>query len=186
MKSKWLLGLFILITTNSFISGSLIAKEGEGYIGIGAGKTDYDNQLLSKPTGRQFYLGNHYTKNWGLEFGYVDFAEAKTKQSGTSSLSRLEGQTISLGIKYRHSMIWNLNFYGKFGIHRWDLGLAEYNLGDIASDKGTDLFYGAGITYDFNKKYSLGVGYSSYNLDFGNDIDTDVTLTSLNFEWKVD
>lgn len=180
-KFKYLIGCLSFI-----ISLSLSAREGEGYIGIGAGETDYDNALLSKPSSKQIYIGNKYTENWGLELGIIDFSKAETEQNTTDPVSKLDGQTIFLGVKYTYSLVAGLEVYGKLGLHRWSLDFAEYNLTPLGNDDGSDPFYGVGIGYQFNKKYTLNATHSSYNLDFGNDVDSDVTVTALNFEWRVD
>ncbi len=178
--------LFSLILTNLLISSpTLLAKDGQGYVGIGYGESDYDQEVLSKPRDYQFYLGNRYTKDWGIELGYTKFGEAETQVLSEDDMpNKIDGKTISLSFKYYIPVINRLDFYTQLGIHAWSLDLGDINLITSNDDSGTDRFYGAGLAYALTGKYRLTLGFSKYNMDVGNDNEIDLTFSALNFEWK--
>jgi OOP family OmpA-OmpF porin len=192
MKLKSIFGLLLI---GVIANGSeLLAREGQGYLGVGYSESDYNLDTLSEPEDReyQFYLGNRYTRSWGVELGYTKFGDAEINSATdeeadtdtATETATVEGKTISLCLKYFFPIIKNLDAYATVGIHAWSLDVNNAELFNSSSENGSDQFYGGGLTYALTGKYNITLNYAKYNLDFGNDNDLDIDVTSLNFEWK--
>lgn len=148
------------------------------YIGGSYGMTTYDlggvpagASIDDSDTGFKIFGGFQFTKNWGAEAGYVDFGKATASgtlsgDAGITAFTFAGTGTLPLGA--------NFALLGKLGLAMWDTS------GSASSgDNGTDLYYGVGLRYSFNKNLGLVADYEL--VDTEND---SVSMISVGVRYK--
>lgn len=154
------------------------AQDAGWYIGGSYGMTTYDLggvpagvSIDDSDTGFKLFGGFQFTKNWGAEAGYVDFGKASLSgpasgDVGITAFTFAGTGTLPLGQ--------NFSLVGKLGLAMWDT-----NGSASSGDNGTDLYYGVGARYDFNKNLGLVADYEV--VDTEND---SVNMISLGVRYK--
>jgi len=161
------------------------------YIGGSYGMTSFDidttgitsPSLDDSDSGFKIFGGFQFTKNWGMEFGYVDFGKAGISGSiigipftgniGVTAFTFAGTGTLPLGE--------NFALLGKVGLANWDakVSVSALGAGGASSDSGTDMFYGFGLRYSLNKNLGVQVEYEQF------DTDTDsANMTSVGLRYK--
>jgi hypothetical protein len=156
-------------------SGANADVNDTGYIGIGFGSVDYDADSISNfndPTGFELIVGKEIDRNLSFELSYIDFGEA---HDGTAPVWRLDASSITAGALIRAKAGQTADVFLKLGLHSWDIDLKEDGFGTLASDDGTDMFYGFGVMVKTGDNLGIGARYNVY--DFDGD---DVTMLSIN------
>ena len=161
------------------ISAPAVAQQSDAgwYMGGSYGMTSFDidtagitsPSLDDSDSGFKIFGGFQFTKNWGAEVGYVDFGKAGIGGFGDIGVTALTlAGTGTLPLNESFSLL------GKVGMANWDAS------GSASSgDSGTDLFYGIGARYNFNKNLSVQVEYEML------DTDTDsVNMMSVGLRYK--
>ena len=146
-----------------------------GYIGLGFGSVDYgidSNSNFDDPTGFELILGKEISRNVSFELSYLDFGKA---DNGTIPVRHLEADAITAGALLRGKLGKTADVFLKLGMHAWDSEMTQDGAGIIASNDGTDMFYGFGAMVKTTDNLSIGARYNVY--DFDGD---DVTMFSIN------
>jgi OmpA-OmpF porin, OOP family len=144
------------------------------YVGGSYGKTSYS--LSGAPagvddsdTGFKIFGGFQFTKHWGAEAGYIDFGKATASglgDVGVTAFTFAGTGTLPLGE--------NFALLGKVGLGMWD------SSGSASSgDNGTDVYFGVGARYSFNKNLSLVVDYDRIDAE-----DDSVNMFSVGVRYK--
>ena len=158
------------------VSAPAVAQQSDAgwYIGGSYGITTYDISGVPAGTddsdsGFKIFGGYQFTKNWGAEAGYVDFGKAQVTGFGDIGITALTfAGTGTLPLNEKFSLL------GKLGLAMWDASGSASSGND-----GTDLFYGIGARYNFNKNLSVQVEYEML------DTDTDsVNMMSVGLRYK--
>jgi len=152
-----------------------------GYGMIGMGKTDYDASALSTfddPMGFEFVAGFDTSDRISVEIGIVQFGEA---DDGIPPEWHLKADGIVISGLYKTDVSEDAEVFLQLGLNMWDAELSEDGLGVIAEDDGTDIFYGIGLNFMTNEKFSLGVRYNNYDFD-GDDVTRFTFNVQLRFE----
>jgi len=175
------------------ISAPAAAQQSDAgwYIGGSYGMTtfDIDTAGITNPSvddsdsGFKIFGGFQFTKHWGAEVGYVDFGKAGVSGSifgipftGDASVTAFTFSgtgTLPLGT--------NFALLGKVGLANWD---AKVNVSTgigagSASESGTDMFYGIGARYSFNKNLSVQVEFEQFETDADS-----ASMTSVGLRYK--
>lgn len=130
------------------------------------GSVGFSGSCDDTDTGAKIFLGYQFNKNFAVEGGYVDLGKAKA--SGTISGSPASGEAKADTWQLSAVGIWpmanNFSLLGKIGVHRWDLDTqgSAFGVTVSASDKGTDLTFGFGAGYEFNKNLGLRVEWERF------------------------
>lgn len=161
--------LFTLMGLLCFCTSAMAAPL---YFGGGFGKVDYDTPNFDNPTGVELIVGSDINHNLSIEASYIDFGEA---DDGIPPVWRINATGLTVGALVKAPVSQNLDFFLKLGLNSWDAELTEDGFGVLATDDGTDTFYGIGATLYMNNNISLGARYNVY--DFDGD---DVTMFSIN------
>lgn len=152
--------------------------------------------------GGKVFVGYHFNEWIGVEAFYVDLGNVKSSFTGTVD----GGEGLAGGTKtdlsgYGASILATLDFgggfagYGRLGAFRWDAKTTgsvtvqestPFTLSLDYDDKGTNLNYGVGLTYDVWRNITLRVEYERF--DYGsNTFDPDhVQLLSFGAAWNFD
>ncbi len=128
-------------------------------------------------SGFKVFGGFQFSKHWGAEVGYLDAGKASITGPGGSATSSVTGLTFAgtgtlpLGE--------NFALLGKVGLWMWDTGCSGAICVSSYSDSDTDMYYGIGARYNFNKNWGMQVEWEQ----FETSADA-VTLTSLGVRYK--
>ncbi len=165
---------------------SYIPYTSYGYVGLGAGRSEYDLGSCSpafncddRDVGYKLYTGGKLSRVLGVEAGLVYLGEAESNGGDT----RAYGVNLSLIGNIPLGDV--LNIYGKVGgIYGWthtdSSPAAGVNTGD---DHGFNLSYGAGVQFDLSPNFAVAADWDHYRFDFENRTD-DAELYSLNVLYK--
>jgi OOP family OmpA-OmpF porin len=198
--------LLVGIFSISSIAISSIAQAEGWYAGVGFGQSKVKEDLGCSElvgfgvtcssddtdTGWKVFIGNQFTKNAAVEFGYLDLGQSKV--SVTDGVDTVNVQWEAKGFDVALLGILpvddKFNFFGRIGMFRWDLDAKlSGTLGSAStSENGVDLTYGIGATWDFGKTTSLRFGWDRFN-DVGDEDETgesdvDLLSASLVFRFK--
>ena len=118
--------------------------------------------------------GYHFTGNFAIEAGYRINEEANYSDIddlGDTINGSAESTTLQLGIRAALPLSDAFSLNAKLGFANWDLDIESTNssaLGETfrESESGNDLYYGIGIEYAFNKKFSIGLEYSAITMEW--------------------
>lgn len=164
----------------SFSPPAAAQSDAGWYLGGAYGMTSADIDTSSMPgltiddsgTGFKIYGGFQFNKYLGAEVGYVDFGKFDVTAGSTGDLSATAYTVAAVG-----TLPLNESFalYGKVGMWMWK---SKSSIPGTTGDDGTDIFYGAGVRYNFNKNWGLTLDVEQY------DSDDSVTMTSLGVRYK--
>ena len=172
------------------VSAPAVAQQSDAgwYIGgsYGMSTFDLDTTGITNPSvddgdsGFKIFGGFQFTKHWGAEVGYVDFGKAGIRGSvigipftgdlGITAFTLAGTGTLPLGE--------NFALLGKVGLAQWNADVSVSGAGST-SDSGSDMFYGIGARYSFNKNLSVQAEYEVLDMD----VDS-VTMMSIGLRYK--
>lgn len=148
-----------------------------GYLGAGAGITTVDVcddvttvfpglNCDDEDTGLKIFGGFKANEHFAIEGLWADLGEVSVSGPGGSGTVGVDGFGIAaVGIIPLNE---KFGIFGKLGMFMWDLsgggGLSA------ASDDGTDLMFGAGVSWNLTEKLGLRAEWERFDID-GDDID---------------
>ena len=163
-----------------------VAQQSEAgwYIGGSYGMTNIDVDTSGTgfradgdDTGFKIFGGFQFSKHWGAEVGYLDAGKASvTGPGGSADLSVTAITFAGTGTLPLNE---NFSLLGKVGLWMWDTGCNGAICLSSASDSDTDLFYGLGVRYNFNRNWAIQAEWEQ----FETSVDS-VTLTSIGVRFK--
>lgn len=178
-------GLGLLLSSSLFAS-----EENKFYAGFNIGKAEANTTvnigtatLDEKDTAWKVYSGYKFNNYFSAELFYADLGEGSLSgnngdtftYSGTTYNFIVDGASIateskSLGLNFVASYPINKYFepFAKIGIHRWDVDMsvgASTIPTSSASDKGTDLVYGAGFDIPISKNLMFRAEWERFEMD---------------------
>jgi OOP family OmpA-OmpF porin len=193
-----LVGIFSAIS----IAVSSLAQAQGWYAGVGFGqsKADIDIPCIlditcstdDTDTGWKLFVGNQFSPNAAVEFGYLDLGEAKMSGNdsflGVTSLSwEASGFNVALvGFLPTGNTV---NLLGKVGLFLWDMdfsGNSSVFGPDSLSESGTDLMFGFGASFDIGKTTAVRIEWERFT-DVGDENETgqsDVDLLSASLVFR--
>ena len=208
----------VLILAFTAVPGAFAADEKGWYLGAGlgqskvsinegainaaaiaAGFTAASTTSDEKGDAWKLFGGYQFTKNWAVEFAYMDAGKfsADTTATGPAGRFKLEwaGKGWSLAGVGTAMVSDNFGVFGKLGAFSWDLdykcsavsGAAVCVAPTNRSASGTDLTYGVGLKYNLTKQTSLRVEWEQFK-DVGNDATGgkgDIDLITVGIQYKL-
>lgn len=149
------------------------------YAGLSVGQAKYSDvcgQLPGfscddKDTAFRIFGGYQFHPNIGVELGYADLGKAKfsTTAGGISTGGKESFTAWDLVAVGSYPIGTGFSLFGKFGLY---YGKAEatatasipgFSASANASDTGTDLTFGLGAGYDFNRNFGARLEWQRYN-----------------------
>ena len=155
------------------------AKAKDACDGIGGGVSCDD-----KDTAFRILGGYQLNKNFAVELGYTDAGEVSASAGGfNASIEAKLWELVAVG---SWPFTPNLSGYGKLGLYRGDTDFSTNIPGaSNASETNTDLTYGIGLRWDFNRNLGVRAEYQIYQDVGGGDIgESDVNVMSVGVIWK--
>jgi OOP family OmpA-OmpF porin len=185
---------FAVILPAAFLAVSAPAAAQQSDMGLyiggayGMSSFDIDTTGITNPSvddsdsGFKIFGGYQFSRNWGVEVGYVDFGKAGISGSMLGIPFTGDLGVTALTVAGTGTMPMNESFslLGKVGMWNWDAKASVAALGTAgsASDSGTDLFFGVGLRYNLSKNLGLQLEVEQYS---GDD---SITYTSLGLRYK--
>lgn len=173
--------------TSSTMSGSSWYAPGSGYIGLNAGRSDYNlgngNGLFrseDNDSAYNIYAGSYFNQNFGLEIGYTDFGK----------INRLGGTTdahgINLSLVGRLPLSPSFNLIGKLGTTygRTETTASAASGVTGGKDTGWGVSYGIGAEYAFTPAWSAVVQYDEHNLKFAGQDKERIGATTVGVRYR--
>lgn len=165
------------------LSGVALAQDAGLYVSgsIGQSRSDIDTSPLSAAgvtaistddtdTAWKLNFGYQFNRHWGVEVGYVNFGDySVTGRFGAAPVSATVDVTAWTLAAVGTLPLGNSNFslFGKLGVARGEAdGSAAVGATSVSvGDRGTDLFGGIGVRYDFNRNFGVQLEAERYNFD---------------------
>lgn len=185
------------IAAPAAIAADMAAGDAGWYAGLSAGRADYKDGCDTSgtgfvgscdddDTGWKLYGGYQFTKNWGLEFGWVDFGEISAKGTilGIPATAKAEVDGWTLSGVGTLPFADNFSGFAKLGIIRAKVDM-KGTIGGVsgsADDTSTEWAAGLGVKYDFTNNVSLRAEWERFN-DLG-DLESDIDLLSIGVVFK--
>ena len=183
--------LLVLGIAAAAVSAPAMAQMSNAYIGgsIGQSKYKIDCGPLScddKDTAFRLFGGYQFTRNIAAEIGYADMGKAKI--AGPGGTDELAATAFDLSAL----LMWpfqstGFNVFGRVGAYAGKLELSGV---DHGSKNTTNLTFGLGAGYDFNKNLGVRGEWQRYskmkvrNDATGVEDDGDVDVLSIGVLWR--
>jgi OmpA-OmpF porin, OOP family len=158
---------------------ALSAQAQGPYVGGSLGSTKYKGPEIgglptdSSSTGGKVYGGYEITPNIAVEAGYANVGKA------SSAAGNVKGEGLFVDAVGKVPITDSFSALGRIGAFN---GKGKTNVG--SSDKDTDLKYGLGVQYDFNKQAALRGEWERYKFKaFGTKADADMYSVGLNYKF---
>jgi OOP family OmpA-OmpF porin len=164
------------------LSAPVVAYADGAYVGVNAGRTDQkvfaegiSGTAKDTTTGYKLYGGYDFSKNFGLEAGYMDSGDGKAVFPGGFFV---EGKTTSLYIAVTGTLPLSEQFslFAKAGVATNRAKLHNAN-GAYFDDRTTSPVLGIGAAYAVSKNVALVIEYENFGKTV--KIDDDYVKTNL-------
>ncbi|MDH3513425.1 MAG: outer membrane beta-barrel protein [Gammaproteobacteria bacterium] len=202
-KILWRIPFVGVFAITSLALSSLAQAEG-WYAGVGFGQSkvqdffecDLDITCTADDTdtGWKLYLGNQFSPNAAVEFGYVDLGQQKISGTdtvlGTVSLDT-EAKGFDVALVGFLPVGNQFNLLGKIGLFRWDADISASSTAfgsGSDSETGFELMFGFGASFDIAKTVAVRIEWERFT-DVGDEdvtgtSDVDLLSASLVFKFK--
>ena len=136
------------------------------YIGFGIGQTKFKGGCGQSPgvtcddtdTAGKFLGGYQFSKNFDLELAYADLGQAKgTSPAGASTFGTKGFEVAGVGML---PLGGGFSALARAGLFSWKVDVKD-SIGS-ADASGTDLTYGFGVKFDFNRDFSIRGEWQRY------------------------
>lgn len=160
-----------------FVAVSTAAQAQQNFYG-GVSIGSFDGEVVNgSDTGWKIFGGYQLNQNLALEVSYVDLGTVKETFLG--STFRAEQSGIAGVIVGSAPINKQFSFFGKIGLFLWDADIKFTNVllfSGSESDSGTDITYGVGLKYDFNKRVGVRAEWDHYEDDIGDLLSVGVSF----------
>ena len=187
-----LIGASSLALADSYVSIGLSKSTTSGSIGelLENEQNDFIEELQNVPgvngsssvngeNGFSISYGQSVTDIFGWQLSYIDAGglslaiDISVEDESITADMEIALKTVEFVGTAKTAITENLNLYGLFGIHMWDADvIVKASTTDerfSESDDGTDLTYGAGVSYKLNEDFSINLQWQKFDLD-GEDL----------------
>jgi OmpA-OmpF porin, OOP family len=115
-----------------------------------------------KDTAWKLSAGYNFTRNFAVEAGYLNWGKYTVGTAAGTGTVKPKGFEL-LGVA-TFPVYQNLSAYGKLGFVRWDadFSVAVGGTTFATDDKGTDLTFGLGMSYDFTNNLAARLEWQRY------------------------
>jgi hypothetical protein len=155
---------FSMSASAAELSGGFVRGEfGNSDVNVDGFDDDNDNAM-------GIGAGWYFNKNFAVEGFWNNLYDANNAE--------LSG--FGLGLKGKTTVADGKGFYaeGRIGMFRANGEIGSFD------DTSTNLYFGAGVGYDFNENVGLGLNYTRYNADFDGGFDVDASTITGSIELR--
>ena len=174
---------------------SMTGPDSGWYVGgsIGQSKVDIDTTgtapgttVDDKDTSFRAFGGYQINKHFGVELGYAALGEASGNEPGFGSFT-VEAKAFDLVAVGTLPINDKFSVLGKIGLYKGDLDASD-STGASLSESSTDLTYGIGVQYNFNKNLGIRAEWQQYkgmgNQDTIGESDVDVMSIGVIYRFR--
>ena len=157
-------------------ASSMASADNSGFYGRAlVGSANTDDPLVNNDTGFAIGVGWRFLPCLSVEAAYNDLGDFKMKGSFTGGTPHAPVDSLELGLASRLPF-GKSGFFGqaRIGVHRWNVDYE--NTERSSSRKGTDLYYGIGVGFNFNERFNLAANVDRYRIDI---IDVEIDRIAL-------
>lgn len=191
LSSLALAGALVALPSTTFALGmGLENLSFYGGLGVGAGQIDGDDfqgepgavgSVDDEGTAYKAFVGANINEIFATELGYVSFGDVEEEDQDIDAFDEatsFEADGITTSLVGFLPLTERFLLHGKVGALFWD---AESRVGGVsANEDGTDVFFGAGATYEFTEQVAVRAEYDRFQLD---DTDIDTVFASVVFSF---
>jgi len=153
------------------LAGPISAQAGGFFVGGSIGKADlnedFDGLVVDdNSTAFRVVAGWRFNDYFALEGGYHDFGdfEQDFDNAGVPGTAKLSADGFTLGLQGSVPLGEKFALTGRAGMFFWN-GTAEINDVSQASPEDTNLYLGAGVSFELSKRLQLTGDWTRYELE---------------------
>ena len=168
------------------LAGPISAQAGGFYVGASIGQAelseDFDGFAVDEDsTAYRVVAGWSFNDYFALEGGYHNFGdfEQEFDDLGTPVTVSLSADGFTLGAVGTVPLTDRFSLMGRAGWYFWD-GDAEINNVTEATPEDTNLYLGAGVTFDITERFQLTGDWTRYELE---DVTSNVISVGVQFRF---
>ena len=187
----------VLLAAALALGGALAGSQAsaQGFIGGSIGQSDIDDEITTnlidgnqsvdgKDTAWKIFGGYMFNRNFGIEGAYVDLGELSYSGSfGGAPVTGGKVEVTGFNISAIGAFPVNEQFsiFGKLGLFIWDAEANDTTGGQpfSATDDGTDLSFGVGVSYNFTRNLGVRAEWEMFKAS-----DADASLISVGLLWR--
>lgn len=173
------LALIAVAISLSFTAGAQAQDEGF-YIDASVGQTDINESGWDDGTSFSFGAGYWFTQYISAEARYIDFGEF---DDNAPPIWTLSGDALVVDLVASYPLTDKVSVFAKLGVFGWDAEVSEDGFGEFASDDGTDITYGVGVSLNFAERFSSYIQFKRYAFDVGGD-DLDLDDIAIGLQYR--
>ena len=157
------------------------AQEAGFYIDASVGQTDINESGWDDGTSFSVGAGYSFTQYISAEARYIDFGEF---DDNDPPVWRLSGDALVVDLVASYPLTDKVSMFAKLGVFGWDAELNQDGFGELASDDGTDITYGVGVSFGFTDSFSSYIQFKRYAFEVGGeDLDLDDLAIGLQYRF---
>jgi OmpA-OmpF porin, OOP family len=156
------------------------AQETGAYLDASIGRSDINESGWDNGTSFSFGAGYSFNEFISAEARYIDFGEFDDDVAPVWTLS---GDAFVVDLVASYPLSDRVSVFAKLGFFSWDAEVTQAGFGELASDDGTDLTYGAGLAYSFTDRFSSYFQFKRYAFEV-DDEDLDLDDIGIGFQYR--
>lgn len=156
---KILIGSVLALSTSAFAGYYTGIQSGVVYDGLNASNNAFPNVTLKEKDNRfagRVFIGDEFNKYFAIETGYLLATNATIHSINDGATIHVKEQLVDVAMKGSFYMGNNFSIYGKVGaayMHTKTDGKGTYSI---------DPFFGAGLSYNINKNFTIDASWNRY------------------------
>ena len=184
--------ILTLLATIAFLA-TFTTSHAAGYIGVSFGSTSPDEDGFDDSDGYKLTAGYNANENVSIEASFTNLGEFDADDDVIAALeffsgiaiddASIEVDGIELAVVGHAPLSDTISIFGRAGIFMWDaeIKIDTVSFGsDSETDDGSDVFFGAGLSFNVGSQAALRVEYTQYS---GGDGDIDFIGAGLDFRF---
>ena len=146
----------------SLVAVPAMAESSNAYLMLDAGTASYQNMSpFNNPGKIGFGFGYRYNQNIATEINYTNFGDSTITYVNTGNSATLKASSFQFAVVGSQAINDQFAAFGKIGLASNKAGVTT-NVGTSASTSQSSLYFGGGLQYNVNEKYSLKLQYENF------------------------
>ncbi|HJV00912.1 MAG TPA: outer membrane beta-barrel protein [Burkholderiaceae bacterium] len=182
----------IIATIAAALAAPLAAQADNAYVGVNVGRAEQKMDVegvgseKDSSTGFKLYGGYDYSKNFGVEAGYVDFRKVEKSALGYGASSKPE--SIYLAATGTLPLNDQFSLFGKLGVafNHTEVKAWEPGFSDSTTKNQTSPMIGIGASFALDKKISFVAEYENFGKvakEGGDSVKADMLSVGVRFKF---
>jgi len=147
----------------SLLAAPAIAESSNAYLMLDAGTASYQNMApFNNPGKIGLGFGYRYSQNIATEVSYTNFGESKITYVNTGNSATLKASSFQFSVVGSQAINDQFAAFGKIGLASNKADVTTNVVGVSASTSQSSLYFGGGLQYNVNQRYSLKLQYENF------------------------